>query len=53
VHHARVAEQAIELLLRDRDEADVEDVSEKEDEDEIQPLVRSAGASGIARRMRP
>ena len=46
VHHARVAEHEVEAFLREGNEADVEDVAEEEDEDEVGELLDFLGENG-------
>ena len=41
VHHARVAEHPVEPLLRDRDQADVNDVPEQQHDEKIGPVTRA------------
>ena len=43
VHHARITEHPIEPLLRDRDQADIDDVAEQEHDQERVPVLRALG----------
>ena len=54
VHHARIAEHPIEPLLRDRDQADVDDIAEQEDDEQPGPVLRAFRQAAEARcRSRP
>ena len=41
VHHARITEHPIEPLLRDRDEADVDDVAQQQHDEQRVPVLRA------------
>ena len=41
VHHAGIAKHPIELLLRDRDEPDVDDVPEQKNREQIHKIMRA------------
>jgi len=46
VHHARITEHPIEPLLGNCDEADVNDVSEEQDDEQSRPVSRSLRQKG-------
>ena len=41
VHHARIAQHQVELLLRDGDQADVDDIADEQNEQQARPRFRS------------
>ena len=43
VHHARIAEQEVEFLLRDGGKADVDDVPDEQNEEQVGPVFRALG----------
>ena len=43
VHDGRIAEHRVEALLRDGDEADVEDVQHQQNQEQVRPLFRALG----------
>ena len=53
VHHARVTEHPIEPLLRERDEADVNDVADNSTMKSVLQCCAPSGKSGSATRRSP